>query len=74
MSEEIETDIQQILSGMLFENIKGIVIASLDEKDIVSFRYHGKRVLCRGLAEELRDYMITKYAEAKFVEEEETEE
>jgi len=76
MSEEIETDIQQILSGLLFRKIKGIVIAFIDEEETVSFRYHGKRVLCRGLTEELRDYMIEQYTEAEgeYVGEEETEE
>ena len=74
MSEEIETDIQQILSGLFFRKIEGIVIAFIDEEETVSFRYHGKRVVCRGLAEELRDFMIEQYTEAESTINEETEE
>ena len=52
--------------------LTGIILAYLDEENTVSFRYQGGRVLCRGLGEELCDFMAQERAEAETAAEEDT--
>lgn len=61
-----ESEIAQLLSEPLLSvgHISGIVLAYVTDNDQVLYNFYGGRVQCRGLAEELCDYLSLTAKEA----------
>jgi len=69
MEEEAQSETAQILSEALYRvgEMGGFVMAYTGKDDTVHFRYKGGRVLCRGLVEEMADFLCSDLQEAEVI-------